>query len=182
MGSSDPAGPGTDRDGATNMDGVISEHESALLRYATRLLNNADAAQDVVQEAFLRLHRHWGRVLHDGHLRAWLYRTTHNAAIDHIRSENRRQRLHEAQAADPAVGPEVVTGNEPGLEDQKQLALQHLHRLPPAERQVLILRLQEGLSYSEISQVTGRSQGNVGCLLHHATKNLSKSLREAGVI
>ena len=79
---------------------IVARYESALLRYATRLLNNADSAQDVVQDTFIRLFRRRpdDGTADEGRLRQWLYRTAHNAAIDHIRAEQRRRRLHERHA------------------------------------------------------------------------------------
>jgi RNA polymerase sigma-70 factor (ECF subfamily) len=55
-------------------------------------------------------------------------------------------------------------------------------RLPEAERQVVLLRLQEGLSYQEISRITGRSEGNVGCLLHHAVRKLGKWVKPTSAV
>ena len=184
MESVEPTEPGGNPGGSVTLEAVVSTHESALLRYAARLLNNAEAAQDVVQDAFLRLHRHWTSVMSDGRLSPWLYRTTHNAAVDYIRRESRLRALHEKQAADPAVGAAdpVPAAVADAREERKRLALDHLAKLDPPERQVLILRLQEGLSYREIGAVTGRTEGNVGCLLHHATKKLAQSLKQAGVL
>jgi RNA polymerase sigma factor (sigma-70 family) len=54
--------------------------------------------------------------------------------------------------------------------------------LSPVERQVLLLRLEEGLSYKEIAAVTERSVGNVGKVLHHAVKKLSEKAKEAGLV
>jgi RNA polymerase sigma factor (sigma-70 family) len=170
-------------EGPMTLESVMAEHESALLRYAARLLNNADAAQDVVQETFIRLHRFWGtRVRIDEKISHWLYRATHNAAVDYIRRESRLRRLHEAHAEEtpPSTEPSQVRRLEEA--DRRRAAIEHLSRLDEAERQVMILRLQEGMSYAEISRITGRSEGNVGCLLHHATKKLSNSLKKAGVI
>ncbi len=169
-------------DGMT-LDMVMAAHEPALLRYAARLLNNAEAAQDVVQDAFIRLYRHWGSgVSNDGRLSGWLYRTTHNAAVDYIRRESRLKRLHEAHAEETGTSAPPSQAETLEQEDRRRLALEHLARLDAAEREVLVLRLQEGLSYREISSVTGRTEGNVGCLLHHATRNLALSLKKAGVI
>jgi DNA-directed RNA polymerase specialized sigma24 family protein len=46
----------------------------------------------------------------------------------------------------------------------------------------VILRLQEGLSYQEIAGITGRTEGNVGCILHHAVKKIAAGLKKSGVI
>jgi RNA polymerase sigma-70 factor (ECF subfamily) len=66
--------------------------------------------------------------------------------------------------------------------EKHDVVLGLMHTLHPREQQVLLLRLEEGLSYKEISRVTGRSEGNVGNLLHHAVRKLSTSLKKAGVI
>ena len=160
----------------------MEHYQTALLRYAARVLNSEDAARDVVQEAFIRLHGNLEKISARGvRLKGWLYRTTHNAAVDHIRKESRRRALHERQskqadlfANDPEARKEV--------EDRKALVMNHLNTLKPKEREVLVLRLQEGMSYKQIAEVINRSEGYVGNLIHNATKKLSKSLRQAGVV
>lgn len=172
------------RSGVPDMETVMATYEAALLRYATRLLNNADAAQDVVQTAFIRLHEHWEEcsAWAADHTKNWLYRTTHNAAVDYIRREERLKKLHGSHAEE--TGETVDAVQSRGLEDddRKKLVLAFIAKLDDAEREVLLLRLQEGLSYQEIAAVTGRTQGNVGCLLHFGVKNLSERLKKAGAI
>ena len=164
------------------LEDVVTQHEAALLRYAGRILNDATAAQDVVQEAFLKLCRSWQRGLSlDGAITPWLYRTTHNAAVDYIRRESRLRKLHADQAGETDGTAAPLAGRALEEADQRALVLEHVRRLDPAEQQIVILRLQEGLSYSEISRVTQRTEGNVGCILHHAVKKLAQSLKKAGV-
>jgi RNA polymerase sigma-70 factor (ECF subfamily) len=165
-----------------SLEGVMVQYQSALLRYATRVLNNQTAAQDVVQESFIRLHANWDEVVGRGAgLKGWLFRTTHNASVDYIRKESRRRLLHQRQAWEaqldaPDPGP-LQKQNE-----QYALVLQHLNVLKPREREVLVLRLQEEMSYREIADVIQRSEGYVGTLIHSATKKLSQRLRQAGVV
>jgi RNA polymerase sigma-70 factor (ECF subfamily) len=165
-----------------NLEGVMEQYQAALLRYAARVLNNTDAAQDVVQEAFIRLHGNWGSIVRRGvQVKGWLFRTTHNAAVDYIRKESRRRSLHERQAQQ--VEHLVPDGSAQRDRAERQaLVLQHLNTLKPKEREVLVLRLQEGMSYKEIAAVLKRSEGYVGTLIHTATKKLSQSLRQAGVV
>jgi RNA polymerase sigma factor (sigma-70 family) len=165
-----------------SLEDAMEHYQSSLLRYATRVLNNEEAAQDVVQEAFIRLHGNLEKIKTRGvQVKGWLFRTTHNAAVDYIRKESRRQKLHERQSkqADLFV-------NDPNVQkerDEKQaLVMQHLNSLKPKEREVLVLRLQEGMSYKEIAGVLKRSEGYVGTLIHTATKKLSQRLRQAGVV
>ena len=102
---------------AMRMETIMAEHESALLRYATRILNNASAAEDVVQGVFVKLFRAWKEGMKPSdQLKSWLYRVTHNEAIDHLRKESRLQALHEKLkgrglvilAVDLAEKPDVV--------------------------------------------------------------------------
>jgi RNA polymerase sigma factor (sigma-70 family) len=67
-------------------------------------------------------------------------------------------------------------------DERHRVVLDHLDRLSPVERQVLLLRLEEGLSYQEIADVTERSVGNVGKVLHHAVRKVSEELKKTGVI
>ena len=162
---------------------IMAEHETALLRYATRILNDPDAAQDVVQETFIKLVELWKQVSKSPEeLIGWLYRVTHNAAVDHVRKESRLRLLHERQAADAAPAADCPPPRQLERSEAVSLAMTCVRQLDPAEQQVVILRVQEGLSYKEISAITGRSEGNVGCILHHAVKSISASLRKAGAI
>ena len=157
------------------MEAVISEHESALLRYAGGLLRDGHAAQDVVQNAFIKLFRQWGPGMKPTPmLRAWLFRVVHNEAIDHLRREKRLGLLHERHAMENTLTAQPSDASA----DRIEQILAAVRRLDPSEQQVVLLRIQEGLSYREISQITGRTEGNVGCILHHAVKKLADWVRK----
>jgi RNA polymerase sigma-70 factor (ECF subfamily) len=174
-----PTAPSSEPDGNQEFTAIITEHQTALLRYVARLVNDAAAAQDVVQETFLKLFRVWrAGARPTENLKPWLYRVAHNAALDYIRHETRLRRWHEEEAAERAA----ASADPSDPPDQAELVLGQLRCLAEPEQQVLLLRLQEGLSYREIGLVTGRTEGNVGCLLHHAVKKLSVSLKKAGLI
>ncbi len=146
-------------------------------RYAARFVRDADTARDVVQDVFIRLSRlPADKRPAPGATRAWLYRVTHNQAVDHIRGEQRRKKLHETHA-------ELAAGMRNSSQTHRMEAvLRNLHHLDEKQRSVLLLRLQEGLSYREISEVTGLSEGNVGYLLHHAVTTMGELVRrEAGL-
>lgn len=162
------------------MEAVVSLHEEALLAYATRILNNAAAAQDVVQNAFIKLFQHWRDGMRPSrHMKTWLYRVTHNEAVDYIRRESRLRLLHKKHAEERTADcPDGLHCPAP-RDDRLATVLENVHRLHPRERQVLLLRLEQGLSYQEIAEVTGRSEGNVGNILHHAVKKLSARLVRA---
>ena len=165
------------------VEAAMQQHEAALLRYAARILNDAVAAQDVVQNAFIKFFRKFGfrHGRSDGEVKAWLYRVTHNEAVDAIRRESRLRRLHEEQAEETALQGDGRATGVP-IDEKRELVLALVRKLQPREQQVLLLRMEEGLSYREISRVTGRSEGNVGNILHHAVKKLSRLLAAEAVI
>jgi len=160
------------------METVIDAYQAPLLRYAIRLLNNHVAAQDVVQNVLVKLFRQWQPGTQPGaHLKNWLFRVTHNEAVDYIRAEARRARLHDEHATEH----DLTTGGvhaDPPPDERTDLVLRCLHVLDPAQRQVVLLRLQQGMSYEEISAVTGQSVSYVGNLLHFAVKRLAEKVRE----
>jgi RNA polymerase sigma-70 factor (ECF subfamily) len=143
-------------------------------------VSNPFAAQDVVQNAFIKLFKNWEPGMKpSARVKGWLYRVTHNEAVDLIRKESRRRALHERHAEEQDACPD---GRNCAMSEQERraLVLTHLGKLDEREQQVVLLRLEEGLSYKEISEATGRTVGNVGNILHHAVRKLSKSLRAAG--
>lgn len=165
------------------MEAIVIEHEAGLLRYAARLLNDPTTAQDVVQEVFLKLFQGWK----DGarptaQLKSWLYRATHNRAVDHIRRESRLRILHKKQAERHPPSFPALQRRQMEEREMKAFTLAHLKLLDPAERQIVILRLQEGMTYREIAEITDRSEESVRYTLFRAVRKLSKSLKQAGVI
>lgn len=163
-------------DGEPTLEAVIREQERPLLRYAARIVRDHAAAQDIVQTTLIRLCTHWTALAATPErIVPWLYRTAHNAAVDHIRHEERRRRAAETLAREGSSGPPSA---EP--DDRRRVIESELNRLSEGEREVLLLRLDAGLSYRQIAEVTGRTVGNVGCLLHHAVRRLSAALKERG--
>jgi RNA polymerase sigma-70 factor (ECF subfamily) len=158
------------------LEEIMDCHAPALLRYAERLVRNPHSAQDVVQQVFVRFsHLSPKKKPKAGSLKAWLYRSTHNQAVDLIRAEQRRKKLHEAQGEHKELYQPESTNVH-----REQQVLDNLYRLKEQEQQVLLLRLQEGLSYKEISEITGLKEGHIGYLLHQAVHTLSSHFETSG--
>ena len=163
------------RDPARGLPAVVASFEASLLRHAAAVVGSASAAQDVVQESFLRLLAN-GQPIEN--LSAWLHRVTHNVAVDHLRKESRLRKLHLAAA--PRSEPLAPSPAEDlDRRESHALMLDELERLAPNERVVLMLKIKEGRSYQEISDLTGLSTSNVGYLIHQGLKKLSARLQAA---
>ena len=154
---------------------VFDAEESPLLRYAHGLVGQRETAEDLVQEAFLRLHEHWEDVTHP---RAWLFRSIRNLALNHLRDHKRETTLETGREWEsPSPDPEQALGKQEAI-GTLQLLVAELHE---DDRAIIALKYHEGLKYDQISQRTGLSVGNVGYKLHHTLKNLADSLRRLGI-
>ena len=159
-------------------EGLVSEYEKPLLRYAGRILRDPNAAQDVVQETFVRLFRRWTDALEPSpKLSSWLYRVAHNCAVDYVRKESRRRLLHlrQAEGADEFIMPD--RGKDFRISERAEKATEALARLSLREQQLVILKVYEEKSYKEISEITDLAVSNVGYILHHAMKKMANMLR-----
>jgi RNA polymerase sigma-70 factor (ECF subfamily) len=148
---------------------ALEAFELALVRYTRRIIGDEERARDVVQDTFLKLWR-LGPKGHGDNLRAWLYAVCRNGALDVLRKERRMVTTEPAELAEVAQ-PEGEKG-----EALDAPVLQALGRLPVNQREVIRLKFQEGLSYREISQVTGLTETNVGYLIHTGIKSMRSAL------
>lgn len=167
---------------ADAFEALVRRHQGALLRHAESLLGPRRAAEDVVQDCFLKLARR-PPVLPDevrGDARAeravltsWLHEVTRNLAMDLLRSETRRKRREQDVAPGEAAGGghERVEAN-----DTRAAVGRSLERLPRDQREVLVLRLLGEKSYREIAEITGRKVGTVGWLVSVGLKALAAEL------
>jgi RNA polymerase sigma factor (sigma-70 family) len=156
--------------GAEWIRGVLVEHEGALLRYALRLTGDVEIARDVVQETFLRL-CHAERTAIDGHVGPWLFRVCRQRAVDLKRKE---QRMPRSATADVNACESRDRNPREQIERHEDGAgiLRLLATLSANQQEVVRLKFQAGLSYRQISEVTGLSVTNVGFLLHTAIARL----------
>ena len=159
---------------------LFERYHRGLLAVATGLTGNPEDAADVVQETFVRAHRHLGSFLGESSVYTWLYRIATNAAIDFRRRQSRRaDALGEPIDENYADADRTV---EPGRElDRKHIGrriFESLGELTPEHKAAIILREIEGLSYEEISRVMQCSKGTVMSRLHYARKKLQAKLKD----
>ena len=155
---------------------ALVEFEGPLIGYAANILHDVELARDVVQDTFLKLCKQEPEKFTTG-LKAWLYTVCRNRALDVLRKNKRlvtveSEILESYQSAGPDPAEEQIQ-SEAGQE-----AMAMLRRLSDNQQEVIRLRFQSDLSYREISEVTGLSEGNVGFLLHTGLKKLRQFLGE----
>jgi RNA polymerase sigma factor (sigma-70 family) len=153
---------------------AMAEFESPLIGYATTILNDHDLARDVVQDTFIRLcQQDVDKVA--GHLKSWLFTVCRNRALDHLRKNRRVQPLDEEQWSKFASST-PQPDDEAFQEERLQRVMKLLDRLTHDQREVILLKFQQGLSYQEIEKITGLSSGNIGYLIHVGLKRVRELL------
>jgi RNA polymerase sigma-70 factor (ECF subfamily) len=144
----------------------------AAVRLAQRILANADDAEEVVQEAMLRVWTNAPRWRPEALFRTWLYRVVVNLCL------NRKRRAPFAsleQAGDPAdPGPDAAARMERAERD-KAIA-DAIARLPERQRAAIVLTYHEGLSNADTAAVLGTSRSAVETLLVRAKQSLRRQL------
>jgi len=153
---------------------ALTDFESPLIGYATTFLHDVERARDVVQDTFIRLYQQDIEKVKDG-LKAWLFTVCRNRALDVIRKEKRNVGLEDEKMARLPSGRRTPA-ERADLEERVHQVHEALARLSENQREVILLKFEQGLSYDEISEVTGLSSGNVGFILHTGLKRLRSFL------
>ena len=170
----------------SSLEAVFEAEQRPLLRYAFGLVGRREVAEELVQDAFLRLHQHWDDVEQP---RAWLFRCVRNRAYNHLR-DHKRETLTSPETPDTYqasdLDPKKAMGQEAPDDVLGRLeAAGVLHvlvgDLEARDREILRLKYVEGMTYSGIAERVEMSVGNVGWRLHHILKNLADALRRSGV-
>jgi RNA polymerase sigma-70 factor (ECF subfamily) len=166
------------RDDAELLKVMFAEHGDALYAHALRLVSgDRGRAEDLVQETLLRAWRHPESLDPDrGSVRAWLFTTARNLAIDSWR----RRSVRVAEVVTDTV-PEPVTDDEADRTVEGWLIAEALARLSEVHRQVLVECFYRGRSVAEAAARLGIPAGTVKSRTHYALRSLRLVLEEMGV-
>ena len=134
-----------------------------------------DDAEDVQQEVWLTVYRNIASLANPGAFRTWLFATTRHRAIDFLRRRKREREVLEEVTVMGTPMADDPDPFEPEPIDATQLNAA-VADLPPLQREVVVLRYRDKLSYSEIAVVVGCPVGTVRTRLHHAKRRLQERL------
>lgn len=141
-----------------------------LMTYCAAMTKNQSAAEDLVQETYLRAFTHWEDVedLSANQCRAWLYKTARNVFIDQLRKQSRETPTEE-ESLPPA----------PFEEDLSQAAVaQLIARLPESERTIFTMRYFEGYNARELGELFDLPSATVRSRLSSAKRRLREWIQE----
>lgn len=159
------------------LQSLFESEEGALLHYAFSLVSRRAVAEEIVQEVFLQLHKHWDEVECP---RSWLIRSVRNRAFKYLR-DHKREVLNDDDGHSQSSVAEEETPEASLVHMEAIGALrQVLEELDEPDRELVKLKYFENLRYRDISTQTGLNIGNVGYRLHHILKELAARLRKLG--
>lgn len=153
----------------------VERYQGGIFRVCFRLLGDAHEAEDVVQEVFVRAIRGLSKWDSSRPLRPWLF----TIAVNRCRTAlaKSRRRPIPSELVDDVADPRAAGDSASELKAELARALANLR---PAYREVFVLFHEQGLSYEEMSQVTGRPIGTLKTWLHRARGELLAQLRQKG--
>ncbi len=156
---------------ASAFDDLVLRHREAVYRLAYRLVGRHAEADDLCQDAFLRAYRGLRGFRGDARFSTWLTRIVMNLALNARRGSARRAAVPLEEAADrPAAAGD---GLRSALRREVRRAV---GTLPPRQRQVLVLKVYEGLKFAEIAALAGMTVGTAKATFFQAVRGLRRRL------
>jgi len=171
------------------LDDTIRTNRKKLLAFVRRRIDDADEAEDLLQDVFLKASENLDALAPVSDILAWLWRALRNRVVDYYRSREVR-RKHE-------ILPDAHGGEEPGPDLDQLLTdccpdaeddflrgeiaealFESLDELPEAQREVLLLQEVEGFTFAEVAELTGVSINTLTARKRYAVRFLKKRLTE----
>ena len=168
---------------------LVRRHQTALYNFAFRQLGTTQLAEDVVQDAFVRVVQNAADFKHEARFTTWLYTIARNLCIDQMRKRalRRHPSLDEPRTADegdgPTLGEQTADGTvnverDAGGSEIKQRIAKAVEALPDDQREVFLMRELGNLPFKEIAEITGVPENTVKSRMRYALERLQEALCE----
>lgn len=167
---------------------LVARHQTRLHRLCRRLLRDDGAAEDAVQEVFVKLYRKAKTLRPKGELSTWLYRVAVNHCLNGLRRRRLVRFLPLADRESDERPTAILEPVDQGADPEERLAAREawrqvekaIERLPSGQRAVLVLARFEGMSYREIAETLGITVGAVESRLFRAMRTLEGTQETGG--
>jgi RNA polymerase sigma-70 factor, ECF subfamily len=155
---------------------IYDRYSGRIYNFTLRFLKNSEAAEDATQEVFVKMLKHANQFHGDAKLSTWLFSIAANWCRDYLRkADNKSKESDDVLVTLPAP---LELGPDRNLErrEDEQRVQRALATLTPEQREAILLSRYQGLSYAEIAQIAGCSEGAVKTRVFRAMETLKKAL------
>ena len=152
-------------------DQIVQNNLNNVFGFFMKITRDEMAAEDLTQDVFLKLYKNLKNFRYESNFSTYLYRINSNTANSWITRNKWKGMLHLEQIAEEG---EYDQNND--FEWTRQELWEEIAKLPKKQRKVVILRVTDGLSYRDISEITGMSEGTAKVNFHHGLKRLKEKL------
>src|SRR5436190_5508721 len=158
----------------TAFDELMIRYERQIYRVCYRFVENRDDAMDLAQEVFIKAFEHLPTFRRESSLKTWLYRIAMNHCINHVKKHSQ-----EFVAVSEYTG-KIQASTQVQLEDREQREhfRRMVKRLPPKQKAILELRINERLSYEESGKMSGRSVSTIKASVFVALEKLRTLVKD----
>ena len=154
---------------------LVERHAPAVARYAASL-GERDEVEEIVQDTFVRAFASLEGFRGESSLKTWLFTITRRLILDRRRAAGRRRQVLALSEGDAVTEYDALDGLVADEAERRMRAA--VARLTPLQREVFVLRVGEGLSYREIAEATGTTEGAARVHYHNAVRQVKEFLDE----
>jgi RNA polymerase sigma-70 factor (ECF subfamily) len=155
---------------------IYDRYSGRIYNFALRFLRNSEAAEDACQEVFVKMMRHANQFQGDAKLSTWLFSITANWCRDYLRKADNKSKESEDVLITLPAPAEQSPDRTLEQRENEELIKRALQSLTPEQREAILLSRYQGLSYAEIAQISGCSEGAVKTRVFRAMETLKKVL------
>jgi len=154
---------------------LVIKYQREIFNLASRIVQDSEEAKDLAQQTFLQAYTHIRDFRHQSQFRTWLFRIAMNQCYNYLKTRKK--------FGDPVDSQEMIIVSQDNPQDgvmdaeERRRLYAALERLPAKQRAVLTLKLEQGLSYEEISRQVGGTAGAARVNYCQALKTLKKYLK-----
>jgi RNA polymerase sigma factor (sigma-70 family) len=155
---------------------IYDRYSGRIYNFAFRFLRNAEAAEDAVQEVFVKMLKHANQFHGDAKLSTWLFSITANWCRDYLRKADNKVKESDDVLVTLPTHPDQAPDRRLEQREDEQRVRRALEMLTAEQREAILLSRYQGLSYAEIAQIAGCSEGAVKTRVFRAMETLKKAL------
>ncbi len=162
---------------------LVEKHQGFAFSVSFRFVANSSEAEDITQEAFIRLWKHLPKYRFEIKLTTWLYKIVSNLCLDYLKSRHGRRRRQWSSVDDQDDVPAAFSADASLLEEEfRANVVKMTEALTPKQKAVFILRDLEELPVKEVSEILSMSTNNVKSNLYHARLRMGELISKYSLI